>query len=246
MTCGRVHRTGGSRHRKRQQQRPGDDLPAAQRSATDRRRWHSPPRRTRPREPAVRRRSRSARRRREAQRSRRPRPPAMPHSQKPKEGRSPANTTLIAAVASGNIPSTTPPCEAGAVCMAIAESSGKPSTTPAAIATSRAALGAVGNRSFRQPQHRGGDRRGDDRTSEADEHGWQLGDRKARERQGEAEQGDRGEAVADSRGWLPKGRACGKACTEAASPDKRRAGGGESRIRYCPAPCRSGPASSRY
>ena len=46
------------------------------------------------------------------------------------------------AVASGKAPSTTPPCEAGTVCMAMAESVGKPKTTPAAttakVRTSRA------------------------------------------------------------------------------------------------------------
>ena len=62
--------------------------------------------------------------------------PAMAQTQKASEGRSPANTTLIMAVASGNAPSTTPPCEAGTVCMAMAERVGKPNTTPAATTSS--------------------------------------------------------------------------------------------------------------
>ncbi|MCZ7597210.1 MAG: hypothetical protein M5U09_04865 [Gammaproteobacteria bacterium] len=66
-------------------------------------------------------------------------------SQNPAEGRSWLISTLASAVASGSNPSTTPPWEAGTVCMAMAENTGNPSTTPAATTARPASSGRVGH-----------------------------------------------------------------------------------------------------
>lgn len=69
--------------------------------------------------------------------------PATPHSQNRVDGRSPPISAAKTLVARGRMPSTTPPCEAGTVCMAIDERMGNAKTrsTPAASNPARWGFG---------------------------------------------------------------------------------------------------------
>jgi len=75
--------------------------------------------------------------------------PAALASQKPKLGRSCATSAAAAAVASGMMPSTTPPCEAGTCAIARAMNAGKPMIvqSPVSMNSSQSARGSIGRRS---------------------------------------------------------------------------------------------------
>ena len=62
--------------------------------------------------------------------------PASAASQNPIDGRSPKRSAPNSAVASGRMPSTIAPCDAGTYRIATDENTGKPTTTPNATMTS--------------------------------------------------------------------------------------------------------------
>jgi hypothetical protein len=74
--------------------------------------------------------------------------PTMLASQKPALGRSCATSAAAAAVASGMMPSTTPPCDAGTCAIASAMNTGKPMIVqmPAKTNSSHDARGGIGRR----------------------------------------------------------------------------------------------------
>ena len=121
--------------------------------------------------------------------------PARLASQNPRLGRSCATSAAAAAVASGMMPSTTPPCAAGTLTMASAISTGKPMMvqSPASANSAQSSRGGSGLRSD-QRATRG--RRSPAMVARAADQEQRIedGDREPGRRQRAAEQSDAGKA----------------------------------------------------
>ena len=124
--------------------------------------------------------------------------PATPQIQNSGEGRSPPISAAKMLVASGRMPSTTPPCAAGTVCMAIDDITGKPNTSSRPARNSWRDVGARKRLAQHGQQDRRG-RRGQRRAAEGDEPRPEGLERHTRRRQRAAEDDDAEQAERQGR-----------------------------------------------
>ena len=110
-------------------------------------------------------------------------------TQKPADGFSLPRSAENSAVASGRMPTSTAPCEAGRVRSAIEVSHGKPITQPSDTNASGSSADCGGKSGAVPAQPDGAEHGGDQRAAQRDEGGVELGHRHAGEGQGQAEHG---------------------------------------------------------